>query len=74
MKKYPMMPVTRALLILASALPPIVSGFALADTPPTSGKTSPPSSTVVAVDPVKFNWVDGEPIHYTVYKTISKKQ
>jgi hypothetical protein len=64
------MPLTQSLLILAIALASADLGFARADAP--SGKNSLKSTTVVAVDPVAFNFVDGEPIHYTVYKTVPK--
>lgn len=71
MKKHSTTSVNRSLLFLAIALASSALGFARADAP--AGKSSPQSSGMVAVDPVAFNWVDGEPIHYTIYKPSPKK-
>ncbi len=70
MKKHSLS-VNRSLVILAIAMASAVLGFARADAP--VAQSSPKSSTMVAVDPVTFNWVDGEPIHYTIYKPAPQK-
>jgi hypothetical protein len=70
MKKHSMS-MNRSLVILAIALALPALGFVRADAPVAKGSAK--SSTMVAVDPVAFNWVDGEPIHYTVYQPASKK-
>ncbi|HEX4138759.1 MAG TPA: hypothetical protein VHY09_00310 [Candidatus Methylacidiphilales bacterium] len=68
MKKHSIMPVTRSLFILVIALTPALLSITRADAP--AAKKSTP---MVAVDPVTFNWVDGEPIHTTVYVPAPKK-